>query len=103
MPNGILRASNLRILFEKAEQYEKTSFKGLYNFISFIDKLKLSSGDMSGAKIIGENEDVIRIMSIHKSKGLEFPIVFLCGTAKRFNMKDINKSDILLHHHAARG
>ncbi len=97
MPNGILRVSNLKLLFEKAKQYEKTSFKGLYNFISFIDKLKLSSNDMSGAKLIGENEDVIRIMSIHKSKGLEFPVVFLCGTSKKFNMQDIYQSQVLLH------
>lgn len=97
MPNGILRASNLKILFEKAKQYEKTSFKGLYNFISFIDKLKLSSGDMSGAKLIGENENVVRIMSIHKSKGLEFPVVFLSGTSKKFNMQDLNNNAILLH------
>lgn len=97
MPNGILRASNLKLLFEKAKQYEKTSFKGLYNFITFIDKLKLSSGDMSGAKLIGENEDVIRIMSIHKSKGLEFPVVFLCGMAKKFNIRDLNQAPILLH------
>lgn len=97
MPNGILRASNLKMLFERAKQYEKTSFKGLYNFISFIDKLRLSSGDMSSAKLIGENEDVIRIMSIHKSKGLEFPVVFLCGMAKQFNMTDLNKAPMLLH------
>ena len=97
MPNGVLRASNLKMLFERAKQYEKTSFKGLYNFISFIDKLKSSNGSMSGAKIIGENEDVVRIMSIHKSKGLEFPVVFLCGTSKKFNMQDINNNDILLH------
>lgn len=85
------------MLFEKAKRYETTSFKGLYNFISFIDKLKLSSGDMSSAKIIGENEDVVRIMSIHKSKGLEFPVVFLCEAAKQFNMQDLNKNLILLH------
>lgn len=97
MPNGILRASNLKLLFEKAKQYEKTSFKGLYNFINFIDKLALSSTDMSGAKLISENEDVVRIMSIHKSKGLEFPVVFLSGTSKRFNMMDINQNSILLH------
>ena len=52
---------------------------------------------MSGAKLIGENEDVIRIMSIHKSKGLEFPVVFLCGTSKKFNMKEIYQSQVLLH------
>lgn len=97
MPNGVLRVANLKILFEKAKQYEKTSFKGLYNFITFIDKLKLSNKDMSSAKLIGENEDVIRIMSIHKSKGLEFPIVFLCGTGTKFNVQDINSSPILLH------
>lgn len=97
MPNGTLRVANLKILFEKAKQYESTSFKGLYNFINFIDKLKLSSKDMSGAKLIGENEDVIRIMSIHKSKGLEFPVVFLCGTGKKFNVQDLNTNAILLH------
>ena len=53
MPNGALRVANLKILFEKAKQYEQTSFKGLYNFISFIDKLKLSNKDMTGAKLIG--------------------------------------------------
>lgn len=97
MPNGTLRVANLKILFEKAKQYEKTSFKGLYNFISFIDKLKLSSKDMSGAKLIGENENVVRIMSIHKSKGLEFPVVFLAGTGKKFNVQDLNTNIILLH------
>lgn len=97
MPNGTLRASNLKILFEKAKQYESTSFKGLYNFISFIDKLHFSNNDMSGAKLIGENEDVIRIMSIHKSKGLEFPVVFVCSTSKKFNMQDIDRDIILMH------
>lgn len=96
MPNGSLRQANLKMLFEKAKQYESASFKGLFNFISFIEKLKLSSGDLSSAKIIGENEDVVRIMSIHKSKGLEFPIVFLSSSGKQFNMQDLN-DNILLH------
>ena len=78
MPNGVLRQANLKILFQRAKQYEQTSFKGLFNFINFINKLRKSSGDMGSAKILGENEDVVRIMSIHKSKGLEFPVVFLC-------------------------
>lgn len=94
--NGNLRQANLKLLFEKAKQYEKASFKGLFNFINFIDKVKVSSGDMGSAKLIGENENVIRIMSIHKSKGLEFPVVFLCGTGKKFNLQDLNKP-ILLH------
>ena len=96
MPNGILRQANLKMLFERAKQYENASFKGLFNFISFIDKLRESSGDLGAAKLIGENENVIRIMSIHKSKGLEFPVVFLCGMGKMFNMIDLN-NNILLH------
>ena len=96
MPNGDLRQANLRMLFERAKKYETASFKGLYNFIKFIEKLKLSSGDMSSAKVIGENDDVVRIMSIHKSKGLEFPVVFLASTGKQFNLMDLN-DDILIH------
>lgn len=96
LPNGALRQANLKTLFEKAKQYEKASFKGLFNFIQFIDRLKQQNGDLTSAKLIGENEDVIRIMSIHKSKGLEFPIVFLCNTHKKFNMQDLN-DNILLH------
>lgn len=96
MPNGVLRQANLKILFQRAKQFEQTSFKGLFNFINFINKLTNSSGDMGSAKILGENEDVVRIMSIHKSKGLEFPVVFLCGTGKQFNLMDLNKS-ILYH------
>ena len=96
MPNGELRRANLKMLFERAKQYEKASFKGLFNFINFIDKLKTTSGDMTSAKLIGENEDVVRIMSIHKSKGLEFPVVFLAGTGKGFNMQDLNDT-ILMH------
>ena len=97
MPNGNLRQANLKILFERAKKYETASFKGLYNFINFIEKLKINSGDLSSAKIIGENDDVIRIMSIHKSKGLEFPIVFLVNANKQFNEQDIRKNPVLLH------
>ena len=96
LPNGAMRQANLKTLFEKAKQYEKASFKGLFNFIQFIDKLKKQNGDLASAKLIGENEDVIRIMSIHKSKGLEFPVVFLCNSHKKFNMQDLN-DNILLH------
>lgn len=96
MPNGELRQANLKMLFERAKQFETASFKGLYNFINFIEKLKLSSGDLGSAKLIGKNDDVIRIMSIHKSKGLEFPVVFLSNTGKQFNLMDLNKN-VLLH------
>ena len=96
MPNGLLRQANLKMLFQRAKQYENSNFKGLYNFINFIEKLKLNSGDLGAAKLIGENDNVIRIMSIHKSKGLEFPVVFLSSTGKQFNLMDLNQN-ILLH------
>ena len=96
MPAGEQRQANLRILFERARQFEETSYKGLFNFISFVDKLKGSKGDMGSAKILGENDNVVRIMSIHKSKGLEFPVVILSGCGKKFNLQDMNKN-ILLH------
>ena len=79
MRNGELRQANLKMLFERAKQCESISFKGLYNFINYIEKIKTSSKDMDSAKIIGENDDVVRIMSIHKSKGLEFPVVILAN------------------------
>ena len=68
----------------------------LFNFIKFIEKLKIGNNDMSAAKVIGENENVVRIMSIHKSKGLEFPVVFLSSTSKKINMQDLT-SNLLLH------
>ena len=92
MPNGKLRQANLKILFQRAKQYESTSFKGLFNFIN----LRKSSGDMGSAKVLGENEDVVRIMSIHKSKGLEFPVVFTSGMGKQFNLIDLSNS-VLYH------
>lgn len=96
LPGGPERQANLRMLFERARQYEETSYKGLFNFINFINKLKSSGGDMGSAKILGENDNVVRIMSIHKSKGLEFPVVFVSGCGKRFNLRDLNEN-ILLH------
>lgn len=96
MPNGALRQANLKMLFERAKEYEKTSFKGLFNFIRFIEKIKIGASDLSSAKIIGENENVVRIMSIHKSKGLEFPIVFLANASKEMNKED-QKDKIVLN------
>ena len=96
MLGGEQRQANLRMLFNRARQFEETSYKGLFNFINFIDKLKSNRGDMGSAKILSENDNVVRIMSIHKSKGLEFPVVFLSGCGKRFNLQDMNGS-ILLH------
>jgi helicase-exonuclease AddAB, AddA subunit, Firmicutes type len=96
LPGGNQRQANLRMLFERARQYEDTSYKGLFNFVNFIDRLKSGGGDFGSAKILGENENVVRIMSIHKSKGLEFPIVFVSGCGKKFNLQDMN-GKVLLH------
>lgn len=96
MPSGSQRQANLRILVDRAEQFEKSAINGLFNFIRFIDKLSKSGGDMSTAKTLGESENVVRIMSVHKSKGLEFPIVICPGLGKKFNLRDTYE-DILLH------
>lgn len=95
MPNGAIRIQNLKMLFERAKQYESASFKGLFNFINFIDKIKFNSEDLNSAKLIGENENVVRIMTIHKSKGLEFPVVIIGGFGKQFNFKDLNQQVLL--------
>jgi ATP-dependent helicase/nuclease subunit A len=71
------------MLFYKAREFESTTFKGIFNFVNYIDMVKKKSGDSDSAKIIGENDNVVRIMTIHKSKGLEFPVVFLAKTASR--------------------
>jgi len=96
MPGGDRRRANLLKLFEYARVYEKTSYKGIFNFLRFIDKLIDQGGDLAEAKIIGANEDSVRILSIHKSKGLEFPVVFLAGCGKSFNTRD-SSNDLLLH------
>ncbi|QSX06343.1 helicase-exonuclease AddAB subunit AddA [Sedimentibacter sp. zth1] len=96
LPNGKVRQANLRLLTDKAFEYENTSMTGLYNFLKYIEKLKLYNSDESTAKILGENDNVVRLMTIHKSKGLEFQVVILCGLNKKFNMMDVSKS-ILKH------
>ncbi|GGG10764.1 helicase-exonuclease AddAB subunit AddA [Paenibacillus abyssi] len=92
LPGGVQRQANLRALHDRARQYEATSFRGLFRFLRFIDRMRESGGDLGTARALGEQEDVVRIMSIHKSKGLEFPIVFVAGLGKTFNMQDLNGS-----------
>ncbi len=96
MPAGEQRRANVDMLLEKAIAYEKTSYKGLFHFVRYIEKLKKYEIDFGEADITSENEDVVRIMSIHKSKGLEFPIVFVSGMGKQFNKQDI-RSRMILH------
>lgn len=96
MPDAEQRLVNLKALFAKAKQYEENGFGGLYRFIDFIKRVKLSGSDGSQAKTMAENQNAVRILSIHKSKGLEFPVVFLCGTGKKFNEKD-RREKILCH------
>lgn len=85
--NGEQRQLNLRMLLEYATRFEQTSFKGLFNFLNYIEKVK-SSGDTGSPKMLSERMDVVRIMSVHKSKGLEFPVVFLCTAGTQFNLRE---------------
>lgn len=96
MPAGNRRTANLNMLLEKAAAYEKTSYKGLFHFVRYIDELQKYDVDFGEADMVGENEDVVRIMSIHKSKGLEFPIVIVSGMGKNFNKQD-TRSKMVLH------
>lgn len=88
MPAGETRRGNLDMLVEKAAAYEATSYKGLFHFVRYIERLKKFDTDFGEAATAGEQDNTVRIMSIHKSKGLEFPVVFLSGMGKRFNKQD---------------
>jgi len=96
LPGGMQRQANLRALYDRARTYEATSFRGLFRFLRFIEWMQEDGADLGTARALGEQEDVVRIMTIHKSKGLEFPIVFVAGLAKKFNDQDLNQS-FLLH------
>ena len=95
MPDGAIRQANLRLLREKALQYEETSYRGLFHFIAYMQKAK-ERGDEGGAKEISENTNVVRIMTIHKSKGLEFPIVFVSMLGRKFSRQD-ERGNVILH------
>ena len=88
MPGGGLRQANLRALYDRARQYETTNFRGLFRFLRFIERLKEKKSDLSVARALGESEDVVRVMSIHKSKGLEFPVVIVADMGKNINLQD---------------
>ncbi|MDQ0339679.1 ATP-dependent helicase/nuclease subunit A [Caldalkalibacillus uzonensis] len=96
MPGGKQRQANLRALYDRARIYESTSFRGLFRFLRFIERIQDRGDDLGTARALGEQEDVVRLMTIHKSKGLEFPVVFVAGLGKAFNMQDL-RGNVLLH------
>lgn len=96
MPGGMLRQANLRALHDRARQYEATNFRGLFRFLRFLERMQGNGSDLAVARALGESEDVVRIMSIHKSKGLEFPIVFVADLGKNINLQD-SKALVLCH------
>lgn len=96
LPAGEQKCANVQMLIEQAIHYEDTSYKGLFHFVRYIEKLRKYDVDYGEADIINENENAVRIMSIHKSKGLEFPVVFAAGMGKTFNTQD-TRSRLILH------
>lgn len=95
LPGGKQRQANLRALYDRANQYEKTAFRGLFRFVRFVERLEVRGDDLGTAKTLGEKEDVVRMMTIHASKGLEFPVVIISGLSKKFNMRDIYSKTLL--------
>lgn len=95
MPGGKQRQANLRALYDRSRQYEASSFRGLFRFLRFIERMQERGDDLGAARALSEQEDVVRLMTIHSSKGLEFPIVFIAGLSKPFNQMDLRKSYLL--------
>ena len=98
LPNGKQRQANLRALHDRAMAYEKTSFRGLFRFLRFIDRMRKRGDDLGEARFMGEKENVVRIMTIHSSKGLEFPYVFLAGMGRPFNKMDFHNPYLFDQH-----
>lgn len=96
LPGGEQRAANLNMLIEKATAFEGTSYKGLFHFVRYIEQLQKYDIDYGEANVLDEKADLVCLMTIHKSKGLEFPVVFVAGTGRQFNMQDTRKS-IVVH------
>jgi len=102
MPNGLVRRANVLALYDRAKSYEASGFRGLFRFLRFVESLRDSNQDMPLANVVSEADNVVRLMTIHKSKGLEFPVVFLSGVQKRFNMMDL-RSELLIDKNAGLG
>ncbi|MCL1988808.1 MAG: helicase-exonuclease AddAB subunit AddA [Firmicutes bacterium] len=102
MDDGELRRANLQLLLEKAIQYETTSFTGLFEFVRYVEWLQVNSDDSAESMILPKDNNIVRVMSVHKSKGLEFPIVFLSQLGRQFNEMD-ERSGVILHPHFGLG
>ena len=102
MPNGLVRRANVLALYDRAKGYEASGFRGLFRFLRFVESLRDSNQDMPLANVVSEADNVVRLMTIHKSKGLEFPVVFLSGVQKGFNMIDL-RSELLIDKNAGLG
>lgn len=96
MPGGEQRAANLALLIVKAKAFEATSYKGLFHFVRYVEQMKEYDIDYGEADVLGEATNAVRVMSIHKSKGLEFPVVIVCGMGKGFNMQDMT-GELVVH------
>ncbi len=96
LPGGAQRQANLRAFYDRARQYEATTYRGLFRFLRFVERFRELGNDLGTARALGENEDVVRIMSIHKSKGLEFPVVIVAGLGAQFNKSDLRQK-IFMH------
>ncbi len=91
LPGGGQRQANLRALVNRATQYEQSSrFRGLFRFLRYLGRMRDTGADLGAARALGESENVVRIVSIHRSKGLEYPVVFAAGLGRSFNRRDLN-------------
>ncbi|HEY4601893.1 MAG TPA: helicase-exonuclease AddAB subunit AddA [Cerasibacillus sp.] len=95
MPGGRQRQANLRALYDRARAYEATSFRGLFRFLRFIERMEEQGDDLGAARALSEQEDVVRMMTIHKSKGLEFPAVIVGAMGNEFNLQDLRQRYLL--------
>jgi len=96
LPGGIQRKANLRVLYDRANRFESTRYRGLFRFLRFLERFQGQGKDMGNARALGENEDVVRLITVHASKGLEFPVVFVVGLGRPFNTQSL-KGKVLLH------